>query len=470
MEDLWLGYRNNEDILDLVLRILSFILGSSFLGIIGWVVNRWWIKKQRLDLAVFDVVTNPQDLLPLLYGTSGDNDLLADHNILYQQRDAQRNIQEELRKILYRRRYLLIIAPTGYGKTREAGVLAQGLMAEGYRVIRVRSGWLDEPKELPKELNGQRTRILLLLDDLSGLFRSGAHVQSPLFEKIPMIKQMPFRDRLLRSINAFELMCGDNEVRVIATTRSEPSEWEWLRFDDRDELWQRFGQPFELPKPSHDAIIRVLKATSSAINIKAKEDDFSEIAAMNMGAFRNIVQNVRRILSEGEVLSADQYLPTLYGSWRESYEIIIDQYPIAENIYNAIDLLQQVKVQLYLPLVEKLALLLCTGNRLKRIYNQIQIRRTLEYLLYESNVFPSDKNFIIPYDGQIEAKPFRLRWQLFCVGIMHVILNLADKHSAQLAASVINFGTVLVENGQLDFAKTLFEMVDQKISRSRIPH
>lgn len=38
--------------------------------------------------------------------------------------------QAELKAALTRSRYLLITAPTGYGKTREAGVLAQTMMQE----------------------------------------------------------------------------------------------------------------------------------------------------------------------------------------------------------------------------------------------------------------------------------------------------------------------------------------------------
>ena len=462
MQDLWDFLNQNQNIADLILKILTFVLGSSLVGVIGWWINRWWIKKRRLDLTVFDVITDPKRLLPKLYGTAeGDNRPLADHNILYQQRHMHRSIQEELRKELNKRRYLLIIAPTGYGKTREAGVLAQGLMAEGYRVVRIRPGWLDEPNELPAELGNQRSRILLLLDDLTGLFRSGAHIQSPLMERLPVIRWASFHDRLLKAIDAFELLCGQNEVRVIAAARSEPSEWAWLKFHKQDELWRRFGQPFELPAPSHSTIIELLEASSSMLEIDAQRGDFAEIAAMNTGAFRNVVQNIRRIVVEEEQLSAIQYLPTLYGSWRESYEIVIDHYPLVEKVYDAIDILQQAKIRLYLPLVENLSLLLCTGNKLQKIFQQIQIRRTLKYLIYEANILPQDKYYLIPHDGQIEAKSLRLNWQLFSSGITYAILNLAYTHREQLAESLINYGMALLEKDQLDMASKIFEDVNK---------
>jgi len=453
MQALWEFLFRNKNLADLILKVLSFIFGSSLIGWIGWFINRWWIRTQRIDITVYDVITEPASLLPRLYGTVADERPVADHNIIYQQRDAHRDIQAELRKELNKKRYLLIIAPTGYGKTREAGVLAQSMMAEGYRVIRVRPGWLDEPKELPSKLNDQRSRVLLLLDDLTGLFRSGMHIQSPLVERIPIIRQPSFRDRLLSVLDAFEMLCGPKEVKVIATARSEPSEWMYLGFDKKDELWRRFGEPFELPPPSHDALVELLETSSSALKIDSLREDFSAIAAMNQGAFRNVVQNIRRIIDEGDQLSKSQYLPTLYGSWRESYEILLDQRALVEKIYDAVDILQQARIRLYLPLVENLAVMLCVGNNLSRIYQRIQIHRTLQFLIHEINILPQDKLYIIPYDGQIEAKPSRLNWRLYLSGITYALLKLADENHAQLQDSLIAYVTVLSENNELELAK-----------------
>lgn len=47
---------------------------------------------------------------------------------------------------------LLVTAPTGFGKTREAGMLAQTMILEGWRGARLRGDrWLDLPKTLLSE-------------------------------------------------------------------------------------------------------------------------------------------------------------------------------------------------------------------------------------------------------------------------------------------------------------------------------
>ena len=153
---MWDFLANNKDAIGVLLAIFSVLI----VGRGSWLVRRLWKGRLRTEVEVFEITTDPTALLPKLYGTENDDSPLADHRITYQPRDPERDLQAELKAILNRKRYLLITAPTGYGKTREAGMLAQAMMLKGWRVLQIKTGWLDTPKSLPKELENNRSRIL----------------------------------------------------------------------------------------------------------------------------------------------------------------------------------------------------------------------------------------------------------------------------------------------------------------------
>jgi hypothetical protein len=132
-----------EESITIDLATLLGVLVTIVLAIwaaLKWGFLRGWQRKLRVDVKVFEVKTDPAVLLPKLFATENDNSPLADHRITYQPRNPKRDIQAELKTALNRSRYLLITAPTGYGKTREAGMLAQTMMLEGWRVLRIKTG------------------------------------------------------------------------------------------------------------------------------------------------------------------------------------------------------------------------------------------------------------------------------------------------------------------------------------------
>lgn len=192
-------WTQNKDAIGAIGTAIAAIitLGGIIWAIFKWGILRWWNNRIRVDVKVFEVISDPGVLLPKLYTTEDDDSPLADHKIKYQPRDPNHDIQTELKTKLNRSRYLLITAPTGYGKTREAGMLAQTMMLEGWRVLRVKlDEWLDIPKTLPKELGGNRSRVLILLDDLNGLFSAGNSAQSPRVEseKSLVLGQLSYHD------------------------------------------------------------------------------------------------------------------------------------------------------------------------------------------------------------------------------------------------------------------------------------
>lgn len=116
---------------------------------------------------------------------------------------------------------------------------------------------------------------------------------------------------------------------------------------------------------------------------------------------------------------------------------------------------------LYIPLVENLSLLLCTGDRIQKIYYRGLIRKTIKYLAYETNMLPQDKLYLAPYDGQIEARPFRLNWKLFCSGITYAILELDDMHIGYFVEALVSYGITLLESDQPVMTKKIFDHVNK---------
>ena len=456
LKDFWQFLTDNKDPLDTLLKLLTFLglpLGAIFAAV-GFLIRRWWLSRLRDEVGVFEVIAEAPTLLAKLYGTENNNSPLADHNIPYQRRDPNRDMQAELRQALNSTRYLLITARSGVGKTREAATLAHSLMNEGFRVLRVNPGWLDAPKELPRELRVDRRRILILLDDLNGLFRAGGYAQSPKAEQMLMLGQPSYHDRLLAALDVFEKMCGQSEIRVIATARDEADEWEKLNFNERDVLWKRFKR-FEIPELPPKPAIELLKDLTARAALRAEADDFPAIARANDGTVKNVVVNLQRLLAENKPVTAESYTPSLGGSWRDVYERAARQHPAVRFIYDAIDILRQSGIELYPWIVRPTARMLWGGNTLQKLIRRYRIERGLRYLVDEQKILPSRAERLSPYDGQIEAKGVQTNWKQH-IGFLHdLILRLADHYPQAVNDTLHSFGFALYGTKEFERAATL---------------
>ncbi len=354
LQDVW-HYLTTDDvgkqilaglIVALVLAVLGIIVGIPA-AILRFIKRALFRRSSRLseEAQVFEAITDPASLLPKLYSEENNPDPLAHHRIRYQPRDPdpERDTQAQLRAALNLKRYLLITAPTGYGKTREAATLTQSLMNEGWRVVRVRAGWLDKPNDLPPALRDDRRRIIILLDDLNGMFSRGDYVQAPQRDTAnhaaAALVQSSYHDRLRDALDAFERMCTPNEIRVIATARDEADQWLPLHYDERDDLWKRFTR-VELPAPRDSAIAALLDEEVSRANLAAERTEFAAIARENDGTYANVVLNLQRAEKEGNSLNLANYTATLDGSWREVYERALRQHPAVCYLYDAMDVLR----------------------------------------------------------------------------------------------------------------------------------
>ena len=89
MQPLWDFLANNKDALIIALAIvtsLSTVLWSAW----KFFFERWWKKRLRVYVKVFEVITDHALLLPKLYTTENDDGALTDHRIAYPPRDPDR--------------------------------------------------------------------------------------------------------------------------------------------------------------------------------------------------------------------------------------------------------------------------------------------------------------------------------------------------------------------------------------------
>ncbi|MEO0933149.1 MAG: hypothetical protein AAFY21_05105, partial [Cyanobacteria bacterium J06641_2] len=406
-------YQNNKQFIHTLIvgsgGVTVVTLGTTFFKIIKSVRKQHRSRRIPKNTFAFEVI-KPQskDLKQQIYGGKYD-DSLADHNIPYQQRVANRNIRKELQQILEEHRWLLILGRTGIGKTREVVELAERYNNLGWTVFYFKPGeWLDVPARPPKEFGTER-KLLFLLDDLNRrMYRSGDEKNPKAEENLSEPLNVALQERLLNALEKYEYFCGKAEILVIATARNEkesqfqgePSPWEQLQWDRYPKLWQRFTA-YDLPEPSDDAIIDVLAATISNTDITPKPEYYPKIASSNDRTFRNVVENLRRLESDGLPLNTSTYRPSLGKTWEKRYQEAVKRYPAAKYVYDAVDLLRQFDISLERLIIEPTANLMLKGNIWQRLWCRFKISSALNYLVEIERI----KN---PRDGQIEAKGYQL--------------------------------------------------------------
>jgi tetratricopeptide (TPR) repeat protein len=430
---------NNKDIL-----IVSFGTGSllAIVRFIWWVVQQNRKRKLLPDTFPFEVIKPQSNALQILLG-GNENDPLADYKIPYQDRVPGRNTQDELKQKLDQHRWLLILAPTGWGKTREAANLADRLNNEGWTILKLKRGeWLEAPPILPEDKIGTDRKLLFFLDDLNNKMSGGRIEQSPKADDPLQPLNKPLQERLFNTLQAYEKLCRKEDIRIIATARNEkerefsdePSEWEKLEFD-KYSFWKRF-EIYNLPEPNEEAIIGVLRETIHQANIQANPDDYSRIAQRNDRTFRNIVENLRSTKNYDRFLTIDNFRDTLNGTWEERYQKTIKKYPVATYIYDAVELLQKMGIKLYPFTVEPTARMMVDGNLLRQVWYWWQIRTTLPYLINVEGIFE-------PRDGQIEAKRKQVEVEEYISKLLNLLLKIAEKYPKKIASSLFNFACVV---------------------------
>ncbi|MFN5971910.1 MAG: tetratricopeptide repeat protein [Microcystis sp.] len=442
-------YQTNKDWID---NLLSGALVTVVLAIIGFI---WWYREQKRKVRIiepslpFTKIAPNSNVIPIIYKRDEkDKSPLADHNIIYQHRMADRNFTNELLQNLEENRWLIILGPTGIGKTREAAEVAQRLNHEGWTVLVLKLGeWLERPENNQLEAIGTDRKLLFLLDDLNSYMRRSLEVeQNPQAKDSPLAAiNIPLQERLLKTLEAYETHCTrPEEVRVIATARDEkepelpgqPSEWDKLQWNKYPKLWNRFHL-VELPSPEDGAIVELLQDTIPQTNIKA-ETDYSSIAACNDSTFRNVVENLVRLDNRQLPLNPANYQATLRGNWKKRYQDAINRDTLAKYIYAAVDLLRQCNISLEPFIVEPTARFIAKGNIWQQLWYRWKIKQSLADLI-------AIENILEPRDGQIEAKGKQVELNDYLRPLKQLIWQLFKQKPEEMLRSLAGFTLKLYE-------------------------
>ena len=442
-------YQTNKDWID---NLLSGALVTVVLAIIGFI---WWYREQKRKVRIiepslpFTKIAPNSNVIPIIYKRDEkDKSPLADHNIIYQHRMADRNFTNELLQNLEENRWLIILGPTGIGKTREAAEVAQRLNHEGWTVLVLKLGeWLERPENNQLEAIGTDRKLLFFLDDLNLPMRRSLEIdQNPQAKDSPLAAiNIPLQERLLKTLEAYENHCTrPEEVRVIATARDEkepelpgqPSEWDKLQWNKYPKLWNRFHL-VELPSPEDGAIVELLQDTIPQTNIKA-ETDYSSIAAYNDSTFRNVVENLVRLDNRQLSLNRTNYEATLRGNWQKRYQDAIKRDTLAKYIYAAVDLLRQCNVSLEPFIVEPTARFIAKGNIWQKLWYRWKIKQSLADLIARENILE-------PRDGQIEAKGKQVELNDYLRPLKQLIWQLFKQKPEEMLPSLAGFTLKLYE-------------------------
>lgn len=456
LQDVWKWIVDNKDWL-FGSGVALAVLGGIY-KLIAWLVKAGRTRKTRTDTSPFKIVPPNSNVAKEVLG-GADDDPLADRNIPYQQRIGGRNTRREIEELLEERRWVLITGRTGLGKTREAVLVAESLNKEGWTVLSLtREQWLDAPARLPNGI--PERKLLFLLDDLNRKMYAGGVEQSPKAGELLQPLTEPLQKRLQRTLEAYEKLCGKEEILVIATVRDErvkefpdePSQWEKLEFNKYPDLWQRFVR-YELLQPEDAASESLLAQTVPQTKIQADPKDFASFAQHNDCTFANLVENLRTARNTGQPLNQENFRETLKGTWEERYRAALAKRPAAHFIYAAIALLRNAGVDFSSTIVEPAARLLADGNLFQRILHWQRIRASLRFLVQKENILQ-------PRDGQIEAAGPAPALQPCLLSLSRLFIRLS-KGDSNATEGLLGLGVSLYEDGQKEAAMEAWEMYEQ---------
>jgi tetratricopeptide (TPR) repeat protein len=337
------------------------------------------------------------------------------------------------------------------GKTREVGMLARALCAEGTTVLLLRrDGWLDVPAEWPQGL--RHKNLLFVIDDIT--FHCAKQAQHPRAGEMVTVGMPAFQERLHRTLDWFASACGEQEVRVLATARDEPGYWEKLDFSERDSLWRRFTC-YRLQEPQDAAVARLLEEAARQAGIPADPGEFPAIAATNDSTFSNAVENLRRAQREGRLTLAD-YLPHAQDTWAASYRAAVRKHLAAKYVYDALDLLIQAGMGTRGETAVELSARLWGGGRLRRPLRRRQVRRALDALVAD-HVLAESAGAIRPRDGQVEAKGYALALAESLPFLTDLALWTAGRWREDAAGNIYRLGGQLWRAGEYNQAARLLK-------------
>ena len=251
---------------------------------------------------------------------------------------------------------------------------------------------------------------------------------------------------------------------MIATARNErdrhpdrpqePSEIEKLQFEKYPDFWNRFYR-YELEAPSDEAIVQLLSDRVEAAHLRARAEEFPQIARKNDRTFRNIVENLRTAANRESIVSVEGLSETLDRTWRVRYKEAVKRYPEAKYIYDAVEVMRSLDLLLHPVMVEAAAKLFVRQRGIKRFWRQVQIRRSLLHL--------AKQDILNPRDGQIEAKGQQVDLGKFITQVLRLLEQNGKKiySPSALASELSNCGLTLFYKEQYELALESFTTATQ---------
>jgi tetratricopeptide (TPR) repeat protein len=458
----WLKNTDNFKAVTPIITAIITILCSGVLIGIGWPAFLNWRKRRRkrqIPAGVSPLLVLPpgtKDVLRQLMGATeqNQNDPLADFNILYQQRQPDREIRRELETALKAHDWVLVLGQTGIGKTREVCHLAELWNGEGWQAIKLKDGgdtWLDEPKQLPSEINREQN-VLFIIDDLNRWVRRGNPLEiSPAAEDPLQPLRAAVPERLLRLLTFYQSELR-GKVKVIATARNEPEEWAKLEIDKYPRFWQKFHQ-YSLPLPADNAIVSLLTERVEEARMAGKPEDYSDIAKKNDSTFRNIIENLRVAKNRQLTVEKGQFAENLTQTWREKYRQAVKKDLAARYVYDAVELLRGLNLRLHPQLVREIARLINSERGFRRLKVWWQMGSVVEDLSQQESILQ-------PRDGQIEGKstPTMTVDKVAPEKIIRLLSDVwADSSIEILVNEIFDLGNALYKLGRLDEAVASYD-------------
>ena len=439
-----------------VLAVIGIVVAIALVAL-PYVYQR---NKQRRAVKTTPAITSlqvyddPDRLIQDLCPKASEADVLPPYSVPYQPHDDRRDIHKELAEALNVHHFVLIRGPSGVGKTREAAELARAKMRQGYRVLRVTSGWLDEPTQPLRELEGHRN-VLLLLDDLNRLIPDSPKQPADATGK-PMFGFASFHDRLQRLFDALDQRVGGN-LRAIATARDDDGEWDKIEPDHK--VWSRFTQ-FSLGPMSPAAYQAALLKVGEYKRVQIAEAE--AITGQSNLRPQTLVMNVRKAASEGAALTPHNATPNEDRSHREDYERACEANPAVRHVYAAVALLRQADIAPFTWLVAPAAGHLAGWSRLQRRLHASALDRAMR-------VLPVEGQRIEPRDGQIEAAQARVSWRDHVDYLQRLILDQATARGKDIVPVCMGFGASLYRIQDYARAEALMRAAiaaDPKLARA----
>ena len=410
IQEIWQFVQDNGDAITLL--VLPAVSGLLWFGKKNWRrLRRRRLRIADVDTFPFDIILpNSHDVVQRIYGSTQQtkDDPLADFNIPYQQRIADRDVQQELMELV-QSGWVAVLGPTGYGKTREVAELAKAHSERGWTVLRLTGPKvLRESTELPADRVGRQAKLLFLLDNFNHDLFTGGKLSAVDAEgaKVGTLDS-PLQTRLLEALLSYTNTYGGERVRVVMTARNEQerqpnetkSQWEKLEIERREyaDFWRRFEQ-YELLPPEDEAAAKMVVATAAKANVPIAQADLVQIARTNNRTFRNLVVNLELAKKKGKALTAENFEPTMQGTWELRYRNALKLDKAAGKlIYDAVDLLRQTGVVLHPLTVMAGVKLLCNATDWQWFWQQRRVGQVLNRLVQSERILE-------PRDGQIEAK------------------------------------------------------------------